>query len=122
MIPLNLTQQPGIRNGVDANTGNVFIPAGSDNGSQMIMNAPGNGALPVTVMPTSLMPVPVVHESFVWSTYRNAFLHYGGRSMDGKTANPRLNEFSPKYGWAPVVSSPSILQMHTVMQIDGALF
>ncbi|KAG0293161.1 hypothetical protein BGZ96_003218 [Linnemannia gamsii] len=121
-IPLNITQQPGIRNGVDMNTGNVFIPAGSDNGSEMIMNTPGLSAVPVTVIPISIMPVPVVQESFVWSTYRNTFLHYGGRSMDGKTANPRLNEFSSTIGWAPVTTSgtsPGDVSGHCMVQAYG---
>jgi hypothetical protein len=102
--PLNITKALGIRNAVDMNTGNVYIPAGSNEGTMMIMNTPRTNAVPTSFMPTELMPVPVVQESFVWSTYRNTFLHYGGRSMDAKTSNPNLTEFSPSSSrWRSVV-------------------
>ncbi|KAG9061507.1 Leucine-zipper-like transcriptional regulator 1 [Linnemannia hyalina] len=117
-MPLPNTQQAGIRNGVDLNTGNVYIPAGSSNGTKMVMNVPGSSATPVTDMPTSLMPIPIIQESFVWSTYRNSFLHYGGKSIDGKTANPHLNEFSSTYSWAAVTttgSSPGDVSGHCMV-------
>ncbi|KAF9144706.1 hypothetical protein BGX30_011727 [Mortierella sp. GBA39] len=117
-IPLPTTQQAGIRNGVDLNTGNVYIPAGSSNGTQMVMNSPGSSPTPVTDMPTSLMPIPIIQESFVWSTYRNSFLHYGGKSIDGKTANPHLNEFSSTNSWAAVIttgSSPGDVSGHCMV-------
>ncbi|KAK5801779.1 hypothetical protein F5H01DRAFT_354645 [Linnemannia elongata] len=101
-IPLNVTMQPGIRSGVDMNTGNVFIPGGADNGTQMIMNTPGNSSVPLTLMPTTILPAPVVRVSFVWSTYRNSFLHYGGQSIAGNIFNPNLIEFSLTAGWQPV--------------------
>ncbi|KAF9153846.1 hypothetical protein BG015_002514 [Linnemannia schmuckeri] len=109
---LNTTKQSGIKNGVDMNTGNVYIPSGNNNGLEMIMNTPGNPSVPTSPMPTALIPVPVVHESFVWSTYRNSFLHYGGRAMFGNTGNPYLNEFSPTSGWASVVP---LLEMSAVI-------
>ncbi|KAH7051421.1 hypothetical protein BKA57DRAFT_457172 [Linnemannia elongata] len=101
-IPLNVTMQPGIRSGVDMNTGIVFIPGGADNGTQMIMNTPGNSSVPLTLMPTTILPTPVVRASFVWSTYRNSFLHYGGQSIAGNISNPNLIEFSPTTGWQAV--------------------
>ncbi|KAF9153847.1 hypothetical protein BG015_002515 [Linnemannia schmuckeri] len=104
ILPINVTMHPGIRSGVDMNTGNVFIPGGADNGTQMVMNTPGLSSLPLTPMPTTLLPVPVVRASFVWSSYRNSFLHYGGQSITGNIANPNLIEFSPTSGWASVAT------------------
>ncbi|KAG0293160.1 hypothetical protein BGZ96_003217 [Linnemannia gamsii] len=83
-IPVTRMVDSGIRSGVDMISGNIFIPGASDNGTQMVMNAPGNSSVPRTLMPTDLFPVPIVQESFVWSTYRSSFLHYGaydGRKM-----------------------------------------
>ncbi|KAF9538092.1 hypothetical protein EC957_007256 [Mortierella hygrophila] len=104
-IPRNVTKQSGIRNGVDMNTGNVFIPGGADNGTQMIMNSPGSSEVPLTPMPTTLLPTPVVQASFVWSTYRNSFLHYGGQSIAGNIANPNLIEFIPTTGWQALATT-----------------
>ncbi|KAG0036425.1 hypothetical protein BGZ89_008401, partial [Linnemannia elongata] len=66
------------------------------------MNTPGNSSVPLTLMPTTILPAPVVRASFVWSTYRNSFLHYGGQSIAGNISNPNLIEFSPTAGWQPV--------------------
>lgn len=87
-VPLNITRQPGIRLGVDLTLGDIYLSAGIDNGTQMMKNTPGISGVTLTPMPTNLMSVPVIHESFVWSVYRNSFLHYGGRTMVGNTSNP----------------------------------
>ncbi|KAF9144705.1 hypothetical protein BGX30_011726 [Mortierella sp. GBA39] len=121
-IPRNVTIQPGIRNGVDMNTGNVFIPGGADNGTQMIMNTPGDSAVPLTPMPTTILPAPVVQASFVWSTYRNSFLHYGGQSIAGNIANPNLIEFSPTTGWqALTTTGPSPGDVSGHCMVSGKL-
>ncbi|KAG0293159.1 hypothetical protein BGZ96_003216 [Linnemannia gamsii] len=56
-------------------------------------------------MPTELMPVPINHESLVWSSVRGTFLHYGGKTIFGNTANPYLNEYSATNGWSRVTTS-----------------
>ncbi|KAF9153845.1 hypothetical protein BG015_002513 [Linnemannia schmuckeri] len=56
-------------------------------------------------MPVDLMPVPINHETFVWSSVRGTFLHYGGKTIFGGTANPYLNEYSPANGWSRVTTS-----------------
>lgn len=102
-LPLDATRQIAIRSAVDYNTGYVYAPAGTSNGTQMAMNTLSSDAYTTSAMPTDLMPVPINHETFVWSTVRGAFLHYGGRSIFGDTANPYLNEYSPTNGWSRVV-------------------
>lgn len=102
-VPLNVTRQPGIRLGVDLTLGDIYFSAGIDNGTQMMKNTPGISGVTLTPMPTNLMSVPVIHESFVWSIYRNSFLHYGGRTMVGNTSNPYLNELLLTSEWVPVV-------------------
>ncbi|KAK5815766.1 hypothetical protein F5H01DRAFT_379489 [Linnemannia elongata] len=100
---LNTTKQSGIKNGIDMNSGILYVPSGNNNGKEMISNTPGDPTLLISPMPTALMPVPVVHESFLWSTYRNSFLHYGGRAIVGNTGNPYLNEYNTNtHEWAAV--------------------
>ncbi|KAF9133811.1 hypothetical protein BGW39_008854 [Mortierella sp. 14UC] len=74
-------------------------------GTEMIMNQPFTTGMSISAMPTNLMPESISHESFVWSTVRGTFLHYGGKSMFGTTGNPYLNEFSPLRGWAAMVTT-----------------
>ncbi|KAG0366152.1 hypothetical protein BGX24_003826 [Mortierella sp. AD032] len=115
---LQTTKKAGVRNGVDMNTGYVYIPNGNNNGQEMIMNPPFTTSFTISAMPTHLMPEPVSHESFVWSTVRNSFLHYGGKSMVGTTGNPHLNEFSAAGGWAAVAttgSSPGDVSGHCMV-------
>lgn len=85
---LKTTKRGGIKNGVDMSTGIVYISSGNNDGLEMIMNimnTPGSLSLLTLLRLTALMPVPVVHKSFLWSAYRNTFLHYGGRAMFGYT-------------------------------------
>lgn len=104
LVLVNVTHQAGIRNGVDLTSGDVFISSGTSDGVQMIQHTVNaTSGLPRTSQPTSFRQDPIAHASFVWSMYRNSFLHYGGRSMFGNTSNPNLNELIPKYGWDPVV-------------------
>ncbi|KAF9927101.1 hypothetical protein FBU30_003489 [Linnemannia zychae] len=103
--PINTTIEYGVKNGVDLNTGSVWIPGGNNNGTQMVMNVPGLSALPTFDMPLNYFPVPITHHSWTWSSVRNSFLHYGGRSVIGNITNPKLTEFSPLAGWAAVVTT-----------------
>ncbi|KAK5801778.1 hypothetical protein F5H01DRAFT_397646 [Linnemannia elongata] len=103
---LTTTQQSGIKNGIDMNTGTLYVPSGYNNGKEMIINTPGKSTITTSPMPTALMPAPIVHESFLWSTYRNSFLHYGGRAIVGISGNPYLNEYNPNtHEWAAVTTS-----------------
>jgi hypothetical protein len=102
-VPLNYTRQPGVRVGVDLTAGDVYISAAADSATKVLKSTPGISSVSFSPMPKDLMPVPLFHETFIWSIYRNSFLHYGGTSMDGKTANPYLNEFVPTTGWKAVV-------------------
>ena len=101
---VNITRQAGIRNGVNVATGEVYISSGTDNGTQMSIHTidPTTG-LPATSQPSSFKQDPIAHESFVWSGYRNSFLHYGGRSMNGTNSNSQLNELLSMNGWMAVV-------------------
>ncbi|KAF9093097.1 hypothetical protein BGX23_003661 [Mortierella sp. AD031] len=102
-LPPGTTNRIGIKSGVDYNTGIVYVPAAFANGTQMIVNSVGTGYLNPSVMPTTLMPAPIYHETFVWSSVRGTFLHYGGKTMFGtESGNPYLNEFSPTVGWSRV--------------------
>ena len=103
---ITVTQKPGIRNGVDPNTSFVYFPAGNNNGLGMFSNEPGKSPLYYSDMPVDLMPEPVIHESFVWSSYQKGFLHYGGRTISGNKANPYLHVFRPPYIWGRMVSLP----------------
>jgi hypothetical protein len=114
-LPLDATRQIAIRSGVDYNTGYVYAPAGTSNGTQMAMNALST-AYTTSAMPTELMPVPINHETFVWSSVRGTFLHYGGKTIFGNTANPYLNEYSPTNGWSRVVSPHSLFCMDILKQ------
>ncbi|KAF9144704.1 hypothetical protein BGX30_011725 [Mortierella sp. GBA39] len=104
-LPLDATRQLAIRSAVDYNTGYVYAPAGTSNGTQMAMNTLSSTAYTTSAMPMDLMPVPINHETFVWSTVRGTFLHYGGKTMFGGNANPYLNEYSPANGWSRVTTS-----------------
>ncbi|KAF9133812.1 hypothetical protein BGW39_008855 [Mortierella sp. 14UC] len=95
-----ITKQHGVRNGVDMDSNIVYIPSGNNNGLEMIINTPGNPALTQSAMPSA-----VFFQSWVWSTQRKTFLQYGGRSLDGKTASPILNEFNAAKGWALVTTT-----------------
>ncbi|KAG0058859.1 hypothetical protein BGZ89_000912 [Linnemannia elongata] len=121
-VPLNVTRQPGIRIGVDLTLGDIYIPAAIDNGTQMMKNTPNVIGVILKPMPTSLMPVPVIHDSFVWSTYRNSFLHYGGRTMVGNTSNPYLIELLLTSEWVPVKTngtSPGDVSGHCMVPAYG---
>ncbi|KAF9538090.1 hypothetical protein EC957_007254 [Mortierella hygrophila] len=105
-VPLNVTKQSGIKNGVDLTTGTLYVPSGNNNGTEMTIIIPEGLSLSTSPMPMALMPVPVVHESFLWSTYRNSFLHYGGKSITGNTGNPYLNEYIPSTSrWTALTTS-----------------
>lgn len=108
-LPLDATRTIAIRSGVDYNTGYVYVPAGTSNGTQMAMNTISSTAYTTSAMPTELMPVPINHETFVWSSVRGTFLHYGGKTFTRDTANPYLNEYSATNGWSRVVSFLSLL-------------
>ncbi|KAK3843923.1 MAG: hypothetical protein J3R72DRAFT_95653 [Linnemannia gamsii] len=118
-FPMNvpITKQHGIRNGADMNTGTVYIPSGSKDGAEMVINTPGNPQL--LVLP---MPAPINSESWVWSTQRNCFLHYGGRTLTGNTPNPVLKTFSANAGWktlATTGTSPGDLSGHCMVAAYG---
>ncbi|KAK3834100.1 MAG: hypothetical protein J3R72DRAFT_452620 [Linnemannia gamsii] len=102
---LTVTQKPGVRNGVDPNTSLVYFPAGNNNGLGMFSNEPGKPPLYYSDMPVNLMPDPVIHESFVWSSYQKGFLHYGGRTISGNKANPYLHVFLPPHSWGRMDTS-----------------
>ncbi|KAG0061058.1 hypothetical protein BGZ89_011783 [Linnemannia elongata] len=108
-LPLDATRQIAIRSAVDYNTGYVYVPAGTSNGTQMAMNTLSSTNYTISPMPTDLMPVPINHEAFVWSTVRGTFLHYGGKTIFGDTANPYLNEYSPTNGWSPYGGDKMVL-------------
>ncbi|KAG9061505.1 hypothetical protein KI688_007083 [Linnemannia hyalina] len=117
------TKQSGIKSGVDMSTGILYVPSGNKNGTEMIIVTPGSLSLSTLPMPTALMPVPVVHESFLWSTYRNSFLHYGGKSITGNTGNPYLNEYIPsssRWGALPSFWHPLAYGGSKVIVFGGA--
>ncbi|KAF9910180.1 hypothetical protein EC991_007107 [Linnemannia zychae] len=101
-IALPVTKVNGIRNCVDKDSGNVYISSGSTNGQEMIMNTPGQPTLTLSAMPS-----PVIFQSWVWSTQRKTLLQYGGRSLDGNTANAVLSEYSAANGWQVVPTKGS---------------
>ncbi|KAG0277419.1 hypothetical protein BGZ95_005972 [Linnemannia exigua] len=118
-FPMNvaITKQHGIRNGVDMNTGIVYIPSGSKDGSEMVINTPGNPDL--SALP---MPDPIISESWVWSTQLNCFLHYGGKRLAGNTPNPVLKTFSANGGWQTLNTtgtSPGDLSGHCMVSAYG---
>ncbi|KAF8942073.1 hypothetical protein BGZ47_006912 [Haplosporangium gracile] len=106
-LPLDATRQIAIRSAVDYNTGYVYAPAGTSNGTQMAMNTLSSTTYTTSAMPTDLMPIPINHETFVWSSIRGTFLHYGGKTIFGNTANPYLNEYSPTNGWSHLTENSS---------------
>ncbi|KAG9061504.1 hypothetical protein KI688_007082 [Linnemannia hyalina] len=122
-LPVDATRQLAIRSAVDYNTGYVYAPTGTSNGTQMAMNALFSAAYTTSAMPTDLMPVPINHETFVWSTVRGTFLHYGGKTMFGNNANPYLNEYSPTNGWSRVTTSgPSPGDLNVTENSSSAIY
>lgn len=117
-LPLDATRQIAIRSAVDYNTGYVYAPAGTSNGTQMAMNTLSSASYTTSAMPTDLMPVPINHETLVWSTIRGTFLHYGGKSIFGNTTNPYLNEYSPTNGWSRVVCCLPYFLLHSVDNLN----
>lgn len=119
---VNVTQKPGVRNGVDPNTSLVYFPTGNNNGLGMFSNEPGKSPLYYSDMPVNLMPEPVFHESFVWSSYQKGFLHYGGRTISGNKANPYLHVFLPPYSWGRMDTtgtSPGDVSGHCMVPAYG---
>lgn len=117
-LPLDATRQIAIRSAVDYNTGYVYVPAGTSNGTQMAMNTLSSTNYTISAMPTDLMPVPINHEAFVWSTVRGTFLHYGGKTIFGDTANPYLNEYNPTNGWSRVVYCLSYFLLQSMDKLN----
>ncbi|KAH7051420.1 hypothetical protein BKA57DRAFT_491227 [Linnemannia elongata] len=122
-ILVNFTRQAGIRNGVNLATGEVYVSSGAGDGTQMTLHTidPTTG-LPATSRPSNIRQNPIAHESFVWSIYRNSFLHYGGRSMNGTKSNPQLNELLTMNNWVTLETngtSPGDVSGHCMVPAYG---
>ncbi|KAK3843927.1 MAG: hypothetical protein J3R72DRAFT_489062 [Linnemannia gamsii] len=121
-LPIDATREIAVRSAVDYNTGDIYIPAGSSNGTQMTMKSLTSTAYTTSAMPTDTMPHPINHETWVWSSVRRTFLHYGGNTRIGKFSNPYLNEYSPTKGWSRVTTtgpSPGDLSGHCMVPAYG---
>ncbi|KAF9952847.1 hypothetical protein BGZ72_005879 [Mortierella alpina] len=82
----------------DPNTGDVYVPSGMNNGTEMAVYHPNNGTFTSVAMASPMvMTNAVAYYSVVWSTQRNSMILYGGfYYFDDTEGNPYLIEFNPR--------------------------
>ncbi|KAF9357481.1 hypothetical protein BGX26_003668 [Mortierella sp. AD094] len=97
----------GLHAVTDPSTGLVYIPAGANQGQNMMLYNPSTGASQILPIPSAFGISSVTHYGAVWSTFNSTILMYGGYyQSNSNTSNPNLFEYTPSSAaWTLVTTS-----------------
>ncbi|KAG0254621.1 hypothetical protein BG011_005619 [Mortierella polycephala] len=96
ILSKNATNCPALRAVKDLRSGDVYVPEGYNEGTQMAIYR-YNGRFSWAPMPTAaVMPLESWLYSAVWSTLRGTMLLYGGNDLDSDQGSQFLVEYDPR--------------------------